>query len=79
MRSAGGVQAAPLPTHPQAVFEESVTMMDIPRPLQPLSKFSSTPNHCEKTASGLLCAPISIVLGYLSPSAGLSLFVCSAA
>lgn len=51
----GGIQVAPLPTQSLAVFEESVTMVDIPRPVQPLSKFSSTPNHWEKTVSGLLC------------------------
>lgn len=60
----GGVQANPLPAQPQSVFEESVTIMDIPRPSQPLSKFSSTPNHWEKTASGLLfVCPCSLLPG----------------
>ena len=76
----GGVQADPLPTQSQTVFEESVTMADIPRPMLPLSKFSSTPNHWEKTASGLcMFTWFRVHTCWLSPLAGVCLYVCSAA
>ena len=49
--SYSGVQMVPPSCQGESVFEQSITVMGIPRPPEPLGKLSSTPNHLEKTAS----------------------------